>query len=944
MPIIKDMLLRQSRRGSRQCFAIVSRSRGDDSIFRSASATRLGHQVHQNRIYFSSEPAFSSKVPDYLIPPAYRTRSPSDDKVGERGRGRGGNAERRGSRSGAPKRRSRSGGRTNHYGNKQARKPSKHRRKPNGGNQRSLNRAKRDASFQNLDVNQLERDMTTKMNVYNERLGEISFQNFGAYADKNAKEEEAAQISSSKGTFSTSDYSDVSDNVNAADLLATEDLYKEIASDLHKLIMGFADIAETACNAQIAQDRDRNDDEEAAESDSSAAMLSHYLDSIVKAERYLEALETLYRNRIDAISKAKATLERQKLAEEENDTKVLGKISSFLGDVFLLNNDKKDRAFDDSWKRADGKMVPPSISNSQKHVEVTLDNIEDLIVSHQNVEFTPKTTIYVEQLILANQMAYCFGMGEKTKAVQRSNRLLNRWISINCFTQAKETLGDTALPSSTTKDSAEESSIVRELFHTVMRQNADLWNIEGVKQAEEWITQMHSLQQSGWRHCAPDVDAYNIVLLGLCNLCKPLSPKHGGNENRISKREERSRRKFILEGAERLLTQLTELHDDGVHPNILSLNLSLNAIAKAGRDGDSNMCKIANHFLMKATGEETYRSVVGINSEQSDDDESIDDTVEEPDLQGATKSFVKPNMDTYHWLVDIYSSSGDAMYIKLGMALLKKMIEHRLEEQSTRLYSEGSTASFAPSTGTYNNILRALAKQDIDITSATDKGSTLMRFEVAKEATTFLDSMIRYETSYPTRVTFIFLLQLWRKTGSTKAGEYADEILSRMETVSMYQRDLKPFSNGYLLALECWHTAALAGYVGAAERAFKLVQIAEGKSGQELISDDCEEEDSEGVFPNRKIYNSMMKICAATQDKRYTPRSMAIAFDVLKKMEDNDISPSHTSFLYLYESVQNFLKHHPGEEGNELLREVFASASKYGVKAPELKNSAGRNR
>ncbi|KAL7494538.1 hypothetical protein ACHAWT_003405 [Skeletonema menzelii] len=942
MPIIKDMLLRQSHRGSRRCFNnIFYRVRdGRSNVFsRSASATRLGHRIH-----FSSEAAYLSKVPDYLIPPAYRTRSPNDDKDGGRGRGRGGNTERHGSRSGSAKLRSRSGGRHNHNGSKQARKQSKHRRKPSSGNRRSLNRTKRDASIKNLDVQQLERELTTKINVYNEMLGEISFQNFGAYADKNAKEEEATQISSSKGTFFTSDDSGTSNNVNVADLLATEDLYKDIASDLHKLIMGFTDIAETACNAQIAQSRDRNDEEEVTESDTSAAMLSHYLDSIMKAERYLEALETLYRNRIGAISKAKATLERQKLVNEQNDTKVLGKLSSFLGDVFLLNNSSKHSAFDESWKRADGKMVPPSINNSQKHVEVTLDNIDNVVVSHQNVEFTPKTTLYVEQLILANQLAYCFGMDEKTKSVQRSNRLLNRWISVNCLTQAQETSRDTAIPSSTGKDDTEESSVVRELFHNVMRQNSDLWSIEGVKQAEEWITQMHSLQQSGWIHCAPDVDAYNIVLLGLCNLCKPLSPKHPDNENRISKREERSRRKFILERAEALLTQLTELHDDGIHPNILSLNLSLNALAKAGKDGDPTLCKTTNRVLLKTIGEEHYRSIVDINCAQPCDDEPIGDTAGEPDVQGTTKSFVKPNMDTYHWLVDIYSRSGDTMYIKLGTTLLKKMIEHRLEEQSGHRFREGSTSSFAPSTGTYNNILRALAKKDIDISFPKDKSSIEMRSEVAKEATAFLDSMIRYETSYPTRVTFIFLLQLWRKTGSTEAGEYADEILSRMETVSTYQRDLKPFSNGYLLALECWYTAATAGYVGAAERAFKLVQIVEGKSGQDLISDDHEEDDTESASPNKRIYPLMMKICAATKEKKDTPRSMAIAFDVLKKMEDNDMKPGHTIFSYLYESVQNFLKHHPGEEGNDLLQEVFVSARKYGVKAPELKNRAGRNR
>ena len=87
-----------------------------------------------------------------------------------------------------------------------------------------------------------------------------------------------------------------------------------------------------------------------------------------------------------------------------------------------------------------------------------------------------------------------------------------------------------------------------------------------------------------------------------------------------------------------------------------------------------------------------------------------------------------------------------------------------------------------------------------------------------------------------------------------------------------------------------------------------------------------------------------MKICAATKNKEDTPRSMAIAFDVLKLMEENGMTPRHKIFLFLYETVQNYLKHHPGEEGNDLLREVFVTASKYGVKAPELKNRAGRGR
>lgn len=894
------------------------------------SLARFPHHVGgENRIhYFSSntlaakdyQPSLS-KVPDYLIPPAYRKRNPDEDDRERRGR----NSERNGTRS-RSRRYSRSGGRQNRnnnnsniHNNARASRKSKHRRKSTGVFRHSPNRS-RDAAVKNVDITdlkQLQTDLAAKMNTYNDRLGELSFLNFGAYADKNDKEEETTQrVAASNSYFlASSNNSGQNDDdnlkahyndVTVADLHATEDLYKEIASDLHNLIIGFTAIAETACNAQLSQSRETDDGE--TESDSTEAMYTHYIDSVMKAERFLEAFETIHRNRMGAIVKARTNFERMKQAEEEKNVNTLGKISSFLGDVFLLKDSNKHSAFDESWKRADGKLSSDHNGHEQDELQV-------------DTNYRSNNTLCVEQMIQINQLAYCFGVDKKVESVQRSNRLLNRWISAN-YLSLNNVASENTTETFMDENKDEDSLVVRKLFHTVMRQNVDLWTVEGVNQAEELLQQMHSLQQSGRIKCALDVDAYNIVLLGLCNLCRALS-------SNPEKRKDRPRRKFVLEGAERLLSQLNESYDMNINPNTLSLNLALNVLAKAGRDGDPELCKTANSLLLKTIGEENYRSVVGIN-ERLDVDEPTESVLK--NSEAATKTYVEPNLDTYHWLVDIYSSTNDPAYVKLALSLLRKMIQHRLEEQST--------ASFAPSTGTYNNVLRALAKHGhLEDKLVSEDKLTEIRTEVAKEATSFLDSMIRYETSYPTRVTFIFLLQLWVRTGSQEAGEYADQILSRMETVSLYQRDLKPFSNAYLLALECWHTAAQAGYPNAAERAFRIVQIMEGKSGEDLISDDKEvtDDEIEGIFVSKRIYPMMIKICAAAQDKRDTPRSMAIAFDMLKKMEDNELKPGLNVFEMLYASVQNFLQQHPGEEANDLLQKVFVPASRHGVKPTELK-------
>jgi hypothetical protein len=632
--------------------------------------------------------------------------------------------------------------------------------------------------------------------------------------------------------------------------------------------------------------------------------IARYEDAASRAQRHLESFEALHRNRVDAVLAASAAAEEEAYDESSapgggGPGDVLGRITSLFGGIFSSTaggggrgGPDDDDAFFRSRERTDGSLPPPSSSSSSGAAAVPgggggLADFRDSVVSGGDGEDLRLITLLYERVLLANHSSYRLGAGDRAKrrSTDRSNRLLKRWILMYCppsttssgSTAAAAKAADratTARAGPNLRDDDDGSSVARRIFHAVIRMNADRHTAGGMRSAEVWLGRMRSLGESGAECCAPDAESHNIVLLGYCHLCKSFhhdrpsfsSRTPAAREDTKARKEEMSTRRFVVDGVVRVLSEWAanadgeeEEEGGGRGPNVTSLNLALNAIAKAGGGlPDDTICHSTNKLVFDLVGEEEYRRLVDPDASPSDLDEFDPDKIDklildhigeekyrklvvpdvapsdpnksDPDLAptirktGPSKR-ITPNLDTYHWLVDIYSNGASIVYTKRAMAILNKMIRIRSEQDAEYLTGDGKSrnapASFAPSTGTHNKVLHALVeKLDESIVE-----NAQVREETAKEATRLLDSMVLHGSSLPSPITFLFLLRLWQNTQSPEAGEYAEILLSRMEILGLYQNELRVLSNAYLQALECWLTAAKAGRPGAAERAFRCGHV-----------------------------------------------------------------------------------------------------------------------
>jgi hypothetical protein len=597
--------------------------------------------------------------------------------------------------------------------------------------------------------------------------------------------------------------------------------------------------------------------------------IAQYEDAIARAQRHLESFEALRRSRLDVVLAAT----RGGMAEADVSSSgggprdVLGRITSLIGGIFSSTGGgggPNDDPFDRSWKEAEGKSSTVSAGGRGG-----LADFHDAVISQGNGEDIRIITLLYEHVLLANHSTYRLGGNAKKRSTDRSNRLLNRWISsyfssLSSSSSSSGSADDTTVSARTTKRDAarvdptledDGSSCAKRIFHAVIRQNVDLHSVDGIKAAEEWLGRMRHLG-SGIPFCSPDADAYNIVLLGYCHLCK--SFQHDRSSSKLPvrdgpdvRRAEMLTRRFVVDGVVRVLSELVENaneEEENSGPNLMSMNLALNAIAKAGGSfPNDSICQTTNKLVFDLIGEEQYRNLMNKDDESDSEktDKLIFDLIGEEKyrklvdpnvapiqsdetesrvapriMRAGTSKKLSPNLDTYHFLVDIYSNGASIVYTKRAMAILNKMIRIRSEQDSEYLAGDvklrNTPAAFAPSTGTHNKVLHALVEKMEENSEAVQD-----REKTASEAMRLLDSMVLHGSSLPSPITFLFLLRLWQNTQSVEAGEYAEEILSRMEIFCLYQNEFRVLSNAYLQALECWLTAAKVGRPGAAERAFR---------------------------------------------------------------------------------------------------------------------------
>ncbi|KAL3785858.1 hypothetical protein HJC23_008746 [Cyclotella cryptica] len=857
-------------------------------------------------------------------------------------------------------------------------------------------------------MERIEGELSRKLNEYNSRL--MGSLNFGEVA-KEIGEREEKEREFVPSLFSILDgkkdaqhqqekEAAISDALNGnapsiADLYATEESYANIASDFRSLILGLVRVAESICNDKWVENSQRNDgsghDYGKPDKQEDGVRLKDYESAVLKAEHYLEVFETFHRRRLQVVEKGRMKLEEaMRKMEGEKNPKVLQEVGSFLRDVFanpLSRSNTYGSDFDELWKRADGSKY--TTNDVTGLGEVTPSNFDDLIRSHKIVDLCPDIALY-EHLISANHAAYCFGNQAKLEATERSNRLLTRWISLHCLqTKNDGVSGGGEVNSSSTQHQLPVSSQddakypEQRLFHLVMRQNTDLWTKNGSQRVEEWLRRMESLQQAGHVHCGPDLLAYNLLLLSYCNLCKNMGIKLEASGGSSSKAKSQgggtahaanihaSTRTYILEGVEKILLELN--NHDGLDANVLSLNLALNALAKAGKN-EADLCQKTDRLLCKVLGEYNFNRIVDetdtTNTDKNADavnDDKFDLVLNNMRnaLVDASKSSIEPDLDTYHWLVEIYSASGNLFYIRRAMTLLNKMIRLRITIDSNSDGMNGDT--MPPFTGTFNNALRALQCKvdeldrlsyskngELTLSSEQKQQRELQNFspaEIAKSVTPLVDAMVQFDSSSPTRVTFLFVLQIWSKSGAVDAGDQAEEILSKMEVITTYQ-DMRPFSNAYKLVLHCWLASAKAGRPGSVERAHRLMEIIEAQAGEhatEILSNDITE-GTDNIFSYfdifdktrhdySKLYQIMLKICANTHRKEDTVHAVDIAFETYGKMKRHGVKPTAKTFALMYSTVQNFIYHHPDhpkDEKRRLLERVVDAARMHNMTKGEL--------
>jgi Ca2+-binding EF-hand superfamily protein len=88
--------------------------------------------------------------------------------------------------------------------------------------------------------------------------------------------------------------------------------------------------------------------------------------------------------------------------------------------------------------------------------------------------------------------------------------------------------------------------------------------------------------------------------------------------------------------------------------------------------------------------------------------------------------------------------------------------------------------------------------------------------------------------------------------------------------------------------------------------------------------------------PQIQMYTTMLRICAATNEKADSSQAVSIAFEIYDKMIQGNIKPGPKTFDSMYTCVKTFLDQHPEAESQALLQKVFKMASKHGVSRGEV--------
>mmetsp|Transcript_7946 Transcript_7946/g.17787 ORF Transcript_7946/g.17787 Transcript_7946/m.17787 type:complete len:615 (-) Transcript_7946:34-1878(-) len=461
----------------------------------------------------------------------------------------------------------------------------------------------------------------------------------------------------------------------------------------------------------------------------------------------------------------------------------------------------------------------------------------------------------------------------------------------------------------------------------------------------------------------PRLHAYHLVLQSYRNVMSSPRKKHV--------------RTAVAEAEKLLLKELQNVDSHGLVPNVVSYNLLIDTLSRAGHGVIPNLCDRVDAVVEMMVGREGFLLLVGETDRANTP--WLDPHTGSSTAAKSPTQHVTPDMFTKHLLLGIYASkSSDRRYTERAKHLLASMEESRERKVASaagdstspkrrrrgtadRGWSEDDFFMTLPNRETYNAVLRSLlqtseAVQTNALPSDEYNTNTPAAFEEdAIYATGLLDAMIRHEASQPSKFTYNYILRLWAKSGARDAGLHAEDILSRMEVRSAICAGAKGGGGGaarlspaeipkpdalcYQNAIACWGVSAAKSYPAAASRAMMLLNKMEAQCspGYESFGNDdvrnylLDHIYNESVRPNRFVFATLIMSCACTQLDADKADALRIAFDAYNRMIDMGLAPNSETYANLLKICKNLLpEESQRDQRNQLSQTVFEAARDHG--------------
>jgi len=323
-------------------------------------------------------------------------------------------------------------------------------------------------------------------------------------------------------------------------------------------------------------------------------------------------------------------------------------------------------------------------------------------------------------------------------------------------------------------------------------------------------------------------------------------------------------------------------------------------------------CERAENLAIKHLGEQSFAKMF-VNPDET--------SFKEMEMISIT------DMHLVRSLLNLYSSYPDSRRLEQGMQLLRFLeLQHEMRQKGGKKIGRGRkdnpilVSSFTDSQwlSTYRSMIIGIRNYTFSPNRKKEDKSpdSLQNINLATYAHGLLDRMDAVSIS-PDSDIFVRLLKIWRRVRSKKSGEFAEDILTKMQLREACNPSVHVTEDVYRSVLWCWYEAALAGHPEAVKRANYLLRSMEVQSGIQEVqtvdsSSQMEVDIQSAVYktevrPTIQTYNHVIAICGQVRSGRDKEEVVNIALDLHQRILDAGLEPTKKTYLALFKCLKTHL-------------------------------------